>query len=541
MTDSAPLHKLQDEQYLYRLSSTFAWDEAIQFCNRSILGMEQAADAASSMTASNHEAGEEYFDEYLDTHFHSSQINNATKLSTRQWIRYVYKQIAFSDQWGNTPLHSASFCKPPVDMIVALFRLARALRRFSSRVIDCKSNNDSDSVDSDNTIYNATNLIIWAATCRDGSTPFLVASSTGASTEVLHCYLDEIQYYIDNDWSSEENNLKDWARKTVIRPDFSGNTPLMGWMAYHDVWIKRQLDPSSHNILESLRLTDYWELTMRMLQFATKNDVVDNEHLDEQRITCKLVQQCASISLYCPISLLDWVVSPHRQGIADMSSQSVAWTPADVCAATPDRITGKLPFHVAMEARPFSFDLKSDDGEDRLKQKHTADNPRLEGNRIKIIKKLLTWYPDAANVPFKLMKCENDTSAVAASDNTPSYSVQTENRIRSRSPFLQSIAFGMTWWHTVNTADFIGEDYIGLVQLLWGLNAGQSTSKRDDVSGLYPFMLAAATATTTATLDGCHDDKLLVDTTYNLLKKDPELVTSALITKGKESEGRKVS
>ena len=93
----------------------------------------------------------------------------------------------------------------------------------------------------------------------------------------------------------------------------------------------------------------------------------------------------------------------------------------------------------------------------------------------------------------------------------------------------------------MNTADFIGEDYIGLVQLLWGLNAGQTTSKRDDVSGLYPFMLAAATATTTATtLDGCRDDRLLVDTTYNLLKKDPELVTSALINNGKESEGRKV-
>ncbi len=529
MTDPALLHKLQDEQYLYRLSSTFAWDEAIQFCNSCIIGMEQAAYAASSVAASNHEAGEEYFDEYLDRHFHSNQINNATNI--RQWIRYVYKQIAFSDQWGNTPLHSASFCKPPVDMIAALFRLARALRRFSSRVIDSKTN-ISDSVDSDNSVYNATNLIIWAATCRDGSTPFLVAASTGASTEVLHCYLDEIQYYIDNDWS-DDNNLKEWARKTVIRPDFSGTTPLMGWMAYHDVWIKRQLDPSSHN-RESSKLTDYWELTQRMLQFATKNDLVNTEHLDEQQTTCKLVQQCASISLYCPISLLEWVVSPYRQGIADMSSQSVAWTPADICAATPDRITGKLPFHVAMEARPFSFDLTSVVGEDRLKQKHTADNPRLERNRIQIIKKLLTWYPDAANVPFKLMKYENDTSTVAAGDNTPRYSAQTENRIRSRSPFLQAIAFGMTWWHTVNTADFIGEDYIGLVQLLWGLNAGQTTSKRDDVSGLYPFMLAAATATTTATtLDGCHDDRLLVDTTYNLLKKDPELVTGALNTKGK--------
>ena len=48
------------------------------------------------------------------------------------------------------------------------------------------------------------------------------------------------------------------------------------------------------------------------------------------------------------------------------------------------------------------------------------------------------------------------------------------------------------------------------------------------MSGLYPFMLAAATATTTA--DDCRNDTLLIDTTYNLLKKDPELVTGALIT-----------
>lgn len=531
MTDPALLHKLQDEQYLYRLSSTFAWDEAIQFCNRSILGIQQAADAAASVTNSN-EAGEEYFDEYLDSHFHSN--HNATKISVRQWITYVYKQIAFSDQWGNTPLHSASFCKPPVDMIVALFRLARALRRFSLRAIDCSlnssdKNNNSDSVDSDNTIYNATNLIIWAATCKDGSTPFLVASSTGASTEVLHCYLDEIQYYMDNDWSNE-NNLKEWARKTVIRPDSSGNTPLMGWMAYHDVWIKRQLDPSSCNIRDLGRLTGYWGLAERMLQFVTKNDLVDADHSHQEPTTCMLVQQCASISLYCPISLLEWVVSPRRRGMVDlfMSSQSVAWTPADVCAATPDRITGKLPFHVAMEARPFSFDLTSV-REDRLR--YTADNPRLEKNRIQMIKKLLTWYPDAATVPFKLMKCKIDTSVVAASDAIP-YSGQTD-MIRSRSPFLQAIAFGMTWWHTMNTADCIGEDYMGLVQLLWRLNAGQTTSKWDDVSGLYPFMLAAATATE-ITLDDCHDDdRLLVDTTFNLLKKDPELVTGALITKEK--------
>ncbi len=72
-----------------------------------------------------------------------------------------------------------------------------------------------------------------------------------------------------------------------------------------------------------------------------------------------------------------------------------------------------------------------------------------------------------------------------------------------------------------------GDDYMGIVQLLWRMNAGQTTSTKDDVSGLYPFMLAAATAT--MSLGDSHNDRLLVDTTYNLLKKDPELVTGALI------------
>ncbi len=533
MTDSAVLHRLQDEQYLYRLSSTFAWDEAIEFCNTSILGIERAADsaAAASFTASlfsdNDSAKEEYFDEYLEPHFYQT----ARQLSLHQWVRYVYKQITFADQWGNTPLHSASFCKPPVDMIMALFGLARTLRQYSLCVNDNgisesdESNNKNESVETDHKICNATNLIIWGATCKDSSTPFLVASSTGASTEVLHCYLDEIQYYIDNDWSNE-NNLKEWARKTVIRPDSSGNTPLMGWMAYHDVWIRRQLDPSSRNPRELARLADYWELAQRMLQFATKNDLDNNQADQQQPTTSMLVQQCASISLYCPISLLEWVVSPHRQGNVDISSQLVSsWTPADVCAATPDRTTGKLPFHVAMEARPFSFDLTSVGEEKQVK--YTSDNPRLEKNRIQMIKKLLTWYPDAVTVPFQLMKCENDASVVAASDAIP----HSKRKIRSRSPFLQAIAFGMTWWHKMNTANCNeedhGDDYMGIVQLLWRMNAGQTTSTKDDVSGLYPFMLAAATATTT--LGDSHNDRLLVDTTYNLLKKDPELVTGALI------------
>jgi hypothetical protein len=549
MIDSAFHSKLQDEQYLFRLSSTFAWDEAIEFCNRSILAIEQAADAAtlsspSAAAASAPNDTVEYFDEYLGTHIHNTN-QNETKVSLHQWITYIYKQITFSDQWGNTPLHSASFCKPPVDMIMALFRLARALRRFSSRATTTTNIECIDSNHNNNTNDATSNLIIWAATCKDGSTPFHIASSTGASTEVLHCYLDEIQYYIASNWINK-NNAREWACKTVIRPDFSGNTPLMGWMAYHEKWIKRHLDPSSRYPPQE-NLSDYWELNQRMLQFATmKNDLLDNDDDDDDSnqqqttsSTYTLVHQCASISLYCPISLLEWVVSPHRLGIVDdnLSSQSsVSWTPADICAAIPDRKTGKLPFHVAMEARPFSFDSTSIIGEegDEAGSRYTANNPQLEKNRIQMIKKLLKWYPDAANAPFYLMKkCDdvvaNDASPSAAA--TAPYSESEKNKmiLRSRSPFLQAIAFGGSWWHSTKASNCNEEDdddnNMGLVQVLWRLNPGQ-TSTSDEVSGLYPFMLAAATATTTTT--SREDVTLVIDTTYNLLRKDPELVTGAL-------------
>ena len=545
MTDSALLRKLQDEQYLYRLASTYAWDEAIEFCDRSILGIEQAYDDDSNttMNGSCFEA-EEYFDEYLNNHYVNLKKEpwlvarpdmcqtRTKKLSVHEWIRYLNVQISFADQWGNTPLHSASFCKPPDDMIVALFRLARSIRRFASLLLvddnglsDCdRMNSSCDFGDYGNgdgkNVENAANLIIWAATCKDGSTPLLVASSTGASTDVLHCYLDEIEYYIDNNWLNEKQS-EEWARKTVVRPDFSGVTPLMGWMAYHEVWIKRQLNPSSRNVRDLPKLSDHWEMTKRMLQFATKTDFMDDSNQHQTMYT--LIQQCASITLYCPISLLEWVVSPHRQGIANTtSSSSQAWSPPDICASTPDRTTGKLLFHVAMEARPFAFDS-------RLKPSNPPRfRARLEKNRIQMIKKLLTWYPDAANVSFQLVKFPSDTTHVE-----PLSAAHGSIEVRSRSPFIQAISSGMTWWHTLNTATSKedGDDYMGLVQLLWRLNPGEIASERDEVSGLYPFMLAATTLKPDATRS---EERLVVDTTFNLLKKNPELVSGALMTSGTE-------
>ena len=54
---------------------------------------------------------------------------------------------------------------------------------------------------------------------------------------------------------------------------------------------------------------------------------------------------------------------------------------------------------------------------------------------------------------------------------------------------------------------------------------GEIISKRDEVTGLYPFMLAGASS---CDVDNSDDDATVVDTTYNLLRKDPQLVAGAL-------------
>ena len=552
---------INDREYLFRLSSTFAWEESIEFCNACIFHVEQAAAAATTDNNDNNNSSSkiEYYDE--NPHKHTTSLHTKIQsLSLQQYIQYIQRQLNYIDQWGNTCLHAQCFCKPPVESVNALFRLARLLRRFSL----CDTN------DNDNEM-----MIIWATTCKDGSTPFHIAASTGASPDVLHCYISEIQYYIDQKWlplNLNNNNVlysEEWARKTILRPDLSGNTPLMGWMSHHYKWIKYQLDNLSSGIFTMSStpylLSNYWDLAERMIRFATTITMVENNENENDShsvttttsTTVELMQQCASISMYCPVSLLEWIVSPNRNGRrcdntieTSSSSSSSSWAAADVCAATPNETTGKLLFHVAMEAQPFQFDSCSSSGRKEV-LRYTTNNPRLEMNRIQILKKLLIWYPHAANVPFRLMKSVAAISTVAADKKQQDHNnnnvvvVDDEKKriVRSRSPFLQAIAFGGSWWCTIKADDCSNnqrggggtihdenddvDNYMGLVQLLWRMNhhPGEIISKRDEVTGLYPFMLAGASS---CDVDNSDDDATVVDTTYNLLRKDPQLVAGAL-------------
>ncbi|KAL7541430.1 hypothetical protein ACHAXR_012271 [Thalassiosira sp. AJA248-18] len=526
-----------DDQYLFRLTSTFGWDEAISLCESLVLGIEKAAADSSSSghndgpgdvdeTYANEAGGgggggdnQYYFNDYL-----LGQQQHQNEKSLEQWLGQAHTQLFYTDQWGNSPLHAASYVKPPLNMIEALFHLGRALWRHSSN-------------------YREQTPPLWATPCSDGSTPFLVACSTGASTTVLNRYMDEIEFYIEQKWVVHEK----LARMLVIQPDNQGTNPLMGWMSFHHGWIKRQLleqrwnngsvinnvdnECNSHSLIprrsrkqaSSQTLSDFWDLACRILRFATMNI---RPHSPPS--TPVLVHRCAEIATYCPPSLLDWVVAPPRAGNND-----IGWLPADLSAATSDNL-GMLPMHRAMEA----LDLFSIFDEDIVH--HGADfdashlessakmppakaipattvvaaetvcpraeailynNPKLEKNRLQIVEKLLQWHPLAASTLFR----------------------------NGRTPLIQAIAHGGSWHQLgyYNGDSDSDSNDMGLLHLLWGY-APEQNLIIDPMTGLHPFMLAAAIPTELTKRNRLEHDHDVVDTVFNLLRKDPQLVAGGL-------------
>ena len=129
------------------------------------------------------------------------------------------------------------------------------------------------------------------------------------------------------------------------------------------------------------------------------------------------------------------------------------------------------------------------------------NNPKLEQNRVQIIQKLLQWYPHAAKTPF----------------------------CNGRLPLVQAIVYGGTW-HQIGYAhggiDSHQADSLGLLQLLWGYAPEQSLEV-DPVTSLYPFMLAATIGQNDVNY-GLERDQDVIDTVYNLLRKDPQLVAGAV-------------
>jgi hypothetical protein len=86
-------------------------------------------------------------------------------------VRIARDQLYYRDQWRNTPLHAASYVKPPLNVVMGLFRLGRTLRNMGG---DCDDKCDDDDWwmmgggECDDL-----DAPIWATTSGDDSTPFL--------------------------------------------------------------------------------------------------------------------------------------------------------------------------------------------------------------------------------------------------------------------------------------------------------------------------------------------------------------------------------
>ena len=514
-----------DEQYLFRLATTFGWDEVVSLCNSLIHGMEErAGDDVDADTNEDKEKQITNNNNYYEDIFNYSH-NNQERETLEQWLHRAYKQLFYVDQWGNTPLHAASYVKPPDEVIDALFMLGRAIWKFSSSQKETP---------------------VWGICCKDGSTPFLVASSTGASPSVLRRYIDEIEYYIDQQWVHPQA-----ARLLVVQPDNQGISPLIGFMSCHNNWIKRQLGEQatinhlnnqfnsldllgsryksgiiSRQQKDELTLLNYWNLVCQILRFATMN-IHPHSPVSSSPV---LVHRCCSIAPYCPVSLLKWVVSPR--------TDDRGWSSGDVCASTPDT-KGKWPLHRAMESvcsssifdedivhHGINFDNKDDDkvsfaptdtkipavaSSKRNDDSQTTsivstaemvcpredaiiyNNPKLERNRVQVISQLLQWHPKLATIPF------------------PN---------NGRVPLIQAIAYGGNW-------HIESDKYkLGILQLLWTY-APEHSLEIDPITGLYPFMLAA---TIPLSNNDENENEQVVDNVFNLLRKNPQLVCSGIVT-----------
>lgn len=137
-----------DHQYLFRLTSTFGWDDAISLCDYLVQVIESVVTSTD-----NNKSNEE---DYCSADYFNDSIKKQPS-TLEQWLRDAYNQLFYHDQWGNTPLHAASYVKPPVEVIDALFRLGRSLWEHGS-----------------GSSYNV-QCPIWETQSKDGSTPFLVS------------------------------------------------------------------------------------------------------------------------------------------------------------------------------------------------------------------------------------------------------------------------------------------------------------------------------------------------------------------------------
>lgn len=92
-----------DNQYLFRLTSTFGWEEAVHLCNEFINEIEQiVARSSAKDESSGRFSNRDQFNDSLSCYGSSNSEGSKT---LDDWLFHAGSQLMYQDQWGNTPLH----------------------------------------------------------------------------------------------------------------------------------------------------------------------------------------------------------------------------------------------------------------------------------------------------------------------------------------------------------------------------------------------------------------------------------------------------
>lgn len=96
-----------DSQYLFRLTSTFGWEEAESFCDQLVREIEGAAskDAIKDVE-------DTYVSSCSPSTFNDSLHSRGgrTFKALEDWLELAKNQLMYQDQWGNNCLHGENSC-----------------------------------------------------------------------------------------------------------------------------------------------------------------------------------------------------------------------------------------------------------------------------------------------------------------------------------------------------------------------------------------------------------------------------------------------
>lgn len=490
--------------YMFRCASTYNWYALNDYCSSFLIA------------------------------YHSS----ALVMNRRSMLSTIRKELLFTDQWGNTVLHSACFQQPPLDVIEILLNMARQACILQELV---------------------------SKRSRDGSTALLVACATGATFEVIEALLllSDIRnspsmtaYSIKPSFqqllSQSQKNLTDNKQEQLqpcevntnenhevtlvssyfsskygkrdlslwlpIIPDDCGATPLSELCNQYHIMRKSSLSKfklsdtppvlanvSSVEELESFPdLKIFWNKVNLVLQASIP--IFKSNQFDKSNQPF-MANAMASISHTCPIVLSTLICKIYPPNIFSQRNE----------------FTGLLPLHQAISfSVPFFYNSCCDTNGNCLSLvSHRSQQIKFQEQQFSLVRNFAEIYPTAARsaVPIIIGVCDDDDDDIM--DDGGTTNVETnDTKIYWRTPFCHAIMAGLTWNNydsfptnssysscgyfpasqqyskTCNCNNTNDDDFMSERSVLQCLakHAPESLDSRDIITGLYPLMLAATVA-----------------------------------------------